>query len=208
MSRFLPRKFVTVLLAVCGLGQVCSGQYEDNRYWNKVYRADQAIFVHRPTALLVNSIEGRRPGKALDIGMGQGRNSVFLAQQGWDVTGFDPSDEGIRQAQERAIKLGLHLRAVVAREEDFDLGIEQWDLIVMTYVRRLRAGDADRFARALRPQGIFVYENNNVGKQNELLQGFLTWRILRFEDLDTSSDWHPERTLRVERLVAEKPAVH
>jgi hypothetical protein len=40
-----------------------------------------------------------------------------------------------------------------------------WDLIVMTYIRRLRAGDAGRFARALRPQGIFVYENNNVGKQ-------------------------------------------
>jgi hypothetical protein len=94
---------------------------------------------------------------------------------------------------------------VVAREEDFDLGIAQWDLIVMTYVRRLRAGDADRFGRALRPQGILVYENNNVGKQNELLQEFLDWRILRFEDLDTSSDWHPERTLRVERLVAERP---
>jgi len=140
--------------------------------------------------------------------MGQGRNSIFLAQQGWEVTGFDPSHEGIRQAQESARRLGLHLRAVVAREEDFDLGIAQWDLIVMTYVRPLRAGDAGLFARALRQQGIFVYENNNVGKQNELLQDFLAWRILRFEDLDTSSDWHPERTLRVERLVAEKPAVH
>jgi 2-polyprenyl-3-methyl-5-hydroxy-6-metoxy-1,4-benzoquinol methylase len=205
---FARRLFVTVLLAVCGRGQVCWAQHEDNSYWNRVYRAHQAIFVHRPTALLVSAIKGHQPGKALDIGMGQGRNSIFLAQQGWEVTGFDPSDEGVRQAQEQARKLGLHLRALVAREEDFDLGIAQWDLIVMTYVRRLRAGDANRFARALRPQGILVYENNNVGKQNELLQEFLDWRILRFEDLDTSSDWHPERTLRVERLVAERPGAN
>ncbi|HXX24595.1 MAG TPA: class I SAM-dependent methyltransferase [Terriglobia bacterium] len=199
---------LTVVLAVCGTGQVCRGQQDDNSYWNKVYRTDQAVFVHRPTDLLVSAVKGRPAGKALDIGMGQGRNSIFLAQQGWEVTGFDPSEEGVRQARERAAKLGLHLRALVAREEDFDLRTEQWDLIVMTYVRRLRAGDADRFARALRPQGIFVYENNNVGKQNELLGYFLAWRILHFEDLDTSSDWHPERTQRLERLVAVKPAAH
>jgi 2-polyprenyl-3-methyl-5-hydroxy-6-metoxy-1,4-benzoquinol methylase len=39
-------------------------------------------------------VEARKPGRALDIGMGQGRNSVFLALKGWDVTGFDISDEG------------------------------------------------------------------------------------------------------------------
>jgi SAM-dependent methyltransferase len=194
-----------VVIAVCGTGQVCRGQQDAGGYWDKVYRSDQTIFVHHPTDLLVSAIQGRRPGSALDIGMGQGRNSIFLAQQGWNVTGFDPSEEGVRQARERAAKLGLHLQALVAREEGFDLGVEHWDLIVMTYVRRIRPGDAERFARALRPHGILVYENNNVGKQNELLKYFLSWRILHFEDLDTSSDWHPERTQRVERLVAEKP---
>jgi 2-polyprenyl-3-methyl-5-hydroxy-6-metoxy-1,4-benzoquinol methylase len=199
------RLLLTVVLALCGTGWAYWAGQDDNSYWNKVYSAEQAIFVHRPTDLLVSALKGRPPGKALDIGMGQGRNSIFLAQEGWEVTGFDPSDEGVRQARERAAKLGLHLRALVAREEDFDLGIEQWDLIVMTYVRRLHAGDSERFARALRPQGIFVYENNNVGKKNELLGYFLAWRILHFEDLETSPDWHPERTQRVERLVAEKP---
>jgi SAM-dependent methyltransferase len=208
MFWFTRRLLAPVLLAVCGVGQLCWGQHEDVSYWNNVYRTNQAIFVRRPTAILVGAIKGRPPGRALDIGMGQGRNSIFLAQQGWDVTGFDPSDEGVRQAGERARKLGLHLRTVVAKEEDFDLGIAQWDLIVMTYVRRLRAGDADRFARALRSEGIFVYENNNVGMQNELLRDFLAWRILHFEDLNTTSDWHPERTVRVERLIAERPAAH
>ncbi|MGA2072344.1 MAG: methyltransferase domain-containing protein [Terriglobia bacterium] len=206
MFRFRRTLLVTAALAVLGVGQVFWGQQDDSSYWNKVYSTGQTIFVHHPTELLVNAIKGRRPGAALDIGMGQGRNSIFLAQQGWEVTGFDPSEEGVRQARERAAKLGLHLRALVVGEEDFDLGEAQWDLIVMTYVRRVRPADADRFARALRPNGIFVYENNNVGNQNELLKYFLAWRILRFEGLDTTSDWHPERSLRVERLVAERPA--
>ena len=199
------RRFLAMVLIGCsGRGGVCWGQYRDDSYWNKVYSTGDAIFVHHPTELLVNAIKGRRPGTALDIGMGQGRNSIFLAQQGWDVTGFDPSEEGVRQARERAAKLGLHLRTLVVDEENFDLGTAQWDLIVMTYVRRVRPGDADRFARALRPHGIFVYESNNVGAQNELLKYVLAWRILHFEDVDTSTDWHPERTQRVERLVAEK----
>jgi SAM-dependent methyltransferase len=201
------RKLLVIVLFACGVvGSVCWGQQDDSNFWNKVYSAGQAIFVHHPTELLVNAIKGRRPGTALDIGMGQGRNSIFLAQQGWDVTGFDPSEEGVSQARERAAKLGLHLRALVVGEQDFDLGTAQWDLIVMTYARRVRPADVDRFARALRPNGLFVYENNNVGNQNEMLKYFLAWRILCFEDLDTRSDWHPERTQRVERLVAERPA--
>jgi hypothetical protein len=92
----------------------------------------------------------------------------------------------------------------LAREEDFDLSASRWDLIVMAYVRRLRAGDADHFSRALRPGGLFVYENNNVGAQNESLRLFLDFRILRFEDVDVESDWHPRPKQRVERLIAEK----
>jgi len=187
------------------MGQKRAPEDDNKSFWNKVYSADQPIFLQRPTALLVEAIKDRRPGKALDIGMGQGRNAIFLAQQGWDVTGFDPSDEGVRQAQAQARKLGVRLHASVAREEAFDLGTAQWDLMVMTYVRRLRPEDAARFSLALKPQGILVYENNNVGEQNELLRDFLAFRILRFEDVDTNSDWHPERRQRVERLVAQKP---
>jgi hypothetical protein len=137
--------------------------------------------------------------------MGQGRNAVFLAQQHWDVTGFDPSVEGVRRAQAAAHRLKLRLNASVAREEDFDLGHEKWDLIVITYVRRLNSGDAAHLRDALKPAGILVYENNNVGELNELLRAFLEFRILRFEDVDTQSDWHPKKSQRVERLVCERP---
>ena len=48
--------------------------------WNKLYAAkDAPIFVAYPSALLMRTIDGIPPGKALDVGMGQGRNAVFLA---------------------------------------------------------------------------------------------------------------------------------
>lgn len=50
--------------------------------WNKVYAGVGPIFVRTPNALLAGAIQGRKPGKALDIGMGQGRNAVFLALEG------------------------------------------------------------------------------------------------------------------------------
>jgi SAM-dependent methyltransferase len=198
------RLFLAMSVASRVISQKRPPEDDTQSYWNKVYSADRPIFLQQPTALLVDAVKDRRPGKALDIGMGQGRNAIFLARQGWDVTGFDPSDEGVRQAQAQARKLGIPMHALVAREEAFDLGTAQWDLMVMTYVRRLRAGDAALFSLALKPQGIFVYENNNVGEQNELLRDFLAFRILRFEDVDTNSDWHPERKQRVERLVAQR----
>lgn len=152
-------------------------------YWDGVYSQNRPIFSQQPTELLRYAVKDRPPGKALDIGMGQGRNAIFLAQQHWDITGFDPSVEGVRHARATARRLKLHLNASVAHEEDFDIGREKWDLIVITYVRRLNSGDATRFQQALKPAGILVYENNNIGELNELLRAFLGFRILRFEML-------------------------
>lgn len=171
--------------------------------WNKVYSGRDPIFVQTPNALVAAAIEGRKPGKALDFGMGQGRNAVFLAMQGWDVTGFDPSDEAVRQAEANAAKAGVKIHAVVAGDDRFDLGSGRWDLIVMTYIRSLSAGDAERIARALAPGGLFVYENGS-DRDNQLLKQFLGFRIVRFEDTDGYPDWNPAEKIRMERLVAEK----
>ena len=57
--------------------------------------------------------------------MRQGRNSIFLALAGWDVTGFDPADEGIPITDESARKAGVKIRTVVARDDEFEYGSEQ-----------------------------------------------------------------------------------
>jgi SAM-dependent methyltransferase len=172
--------------------------------WNKVYGGRDPIFIQTPNALLASAIEDRKPGNALDFGMGQGRNAVYLAMQGWNVTGFDPSNEAVRLAQASAAKAGVKIRALVASDDQFDFGNAQWDLIVMTYIRSPTARDAERIQHALAPGGIFVYENGS-DRHNELLKLFLPFRILRFEDVDAFPDWNPGEKIRIERLVAEKP---
>jgi SAM-dependent methyltransferase len=171
--------------------------------WDKVFAGNEPIFLQTPSSLVMTAIEGLKPGKALDIGMGQGRNSVYLAAQGWDVTGFDPSSEGVRIARSNAAKAGVTFRALIARDDEFDYGSNQWDLIVMTYVRDLTKDDADRFAKALRPGGIVVYENG-ADEGNAVLRAFLGYQIIRFEDIQTNAEWNPGRQTRLQRLIARK----
>jgi len=152
---------------------------------------------------VISAIEGRKPGKALDIGMGQGRNSVYLAAQGWEVTGFDPSGEAIRIARSNADKAGVKIRSLVARDDEFEYGSDLWDLIVITYVRDLTKDDAERFWKALKPGGIVVYENG-ADESNSVLRAFLSYQIIRFEDIQTTPEWNPENRIRVQRLIAQK----
>lgn len=171
--------------------------------WDKVYGGSNPIFIQSPSVVVMKAINGRRPGKALDIGMGQGRNSVYLAAQGWDVTGFDPSQEGVRLARSNAGKAGVTIRALVARDDEFDYGADLWDLIVMTYVRDLTKDDAGRFWKALRPGGIVVNENG-ADENNSVLGSFLGFQIIQFEDVRTTPDWNPDNKIRVQRLIAQK----
>jgi SAM-dependent methyltransferase len=110
------------------------GQKLEIERWNRILTAPNPFFNAKPNAFLVEMTRGISPGKALDVGMGQGRNALYLAQQGWTVTGFDPADKAVAAAQEEAKRLGVSLTALVLRDDQFDFGREQWDLIVLSYV--------------------------------------------------------------------------
>ena len=72
---------------------VKGGLEADRDEWNAVYREGKE-FNPAPNKFLVEMVKGRKPGLALDVAMGQGRNALYLASQGWRVTGIDISDEG------------------------------------------------------------------------------------------------------------------
>jgi 2-polyprenyl-3-methyl-5-hydroxy-6-metoxy-1,4-benzoquinol methylase len=186
--------------------------------FNNIYRTDNPVFSTQPNALLVATIEQRKPGRALDIGIGQGRNSVFLSLKGWDVTGFDASDEGIATAQRNATRAGVKINAVRETEAAFDYGADQWDLIVFTYepFPITSAAYVERLGTALKPRGIIVIESlaQEEATPNRtpvsidpgrLLAVFNTqqFRILRFEDMMAKSDWNAGNR-RLVRRVAEK----
>ncbi|WP_400193244.1 class I SAM-dependent methyltransferase [Hymenobacter sp. B81] len=107
--------------------------------WNRSLVHDTAYkFNRRPNALLVATVKGQPPGKALDVGMGQGRNSLFLARQGWQVTGIDVADEAVAAAREQARREKLPLDARVAAMETFDFGTNRYNLVVYVYEGCLR----------------------------------------------------------------------
>ena len=90
--------------------------------------------------------------------MGQGRNAIYLEQQGWDVTDFDPAVFAILDAIENASNLGVKVNTVVAGAEDFDWGEDRWDLILFSCADIDQNGERAR--RSLRSGGVVVVEGS------------------------------------------------
>ena len=172
--------------------------------------ANAPKFDATPNRLLMEAIKTRKPGAALDVGMGQGRNALYLAKQGWQVTGFDVSKVGLEQAKASARSAGLKINAVLAADEEFDIGISQWDLIAILYPIEKRS--VFRVKEALKPGGLIVIEcaHKESGKapfeyeSSELLKIFDGFRILKYEEPIAMHDW-ARKEMRLVRLIAQKP---
>jgi 2-polyprenyl-3-methyl-5-hydroxy-6-metoxy-1,4-benzoquinol methylase len=178
--------------------------------FNKLYGNSTNLFSVKPNAFLARIVNERKPGRALDIAMGQGRNSVFLATQGWDVTGYDIADTGLEAARSAAEKAGVRICAVHASHDDFEFGREQWDLIVMTYTLAdmENASFLRRLKQSLKPDGIVVVEQMNAGgagkgPANALFQSFQDLRVVHYEDVVDTAEWGMQK-MRIGRIVAEK----
>ncbi|HET9622289.1 MAG TPA: methyltransferase domain-containing protein [Kofleriaceae bacterium] len=177
--------------------------------WDSTYR--QAVgFNPAPNRLLVETVRGVAPGQALDVMMGQGRNALYLASQGWRTTGFDISDEGLRRAREAAAAQHLELAAVQADADAFDFGVARWDLVTMLY-----AGSStkmiERIKPSLKPGGRFVLEffARKPGESSGFAPGQLAqlfgpgFEIVHDEIVEDTPDWALSRATLV-RFVARK----
>ena len=90
-----------------------SHKYGENQIeWNKILKQDW--FEHIPNEILAETIKDLQPGRALDVAMGEGRNAIFLAEKGWEVTGFDIANEALDSIQKRANQLNLEIETVHA----------------------------------------------------------------------------------------------
>jgi SAM-dependent methyltransferase len=91
--------------------------------------------------------------------MGQGRNTIYLAKVGWDVTGIDIANEAVDFANARAKKEKINITTELIPIEQFQFGVNKWDLIVHVYEGCL--DDEKRIQKiimSLKPRGIFVFE--------------------------------------------------
>lgn len=208
------RRTAIIVLAAC-LTAVIDGhaQTTPRGAWNDLYtnRAGRD-FPHN--AFLAEAIKGRTPGRALDIGMGEGRNALFLATQGWEVTGFDISDVGVKLAREAAQKRGMKLDAIVEDVDRFDYGREQWDLVVGMYMHGMITRNARKVIESLKLGGLVVVEGfhrdvNRRGllgdelgyRSNELLRAFDGLRVIHYEDTVGPADWRSGQPAPIVRFI-------
>lgn len=131
----------------------------DRIKWNQRFESEETYLGERPSPFLSREIERilmLAPGKrALDIACGEGRNSIFLAQQGFQVTGVDISDVGLGKAATRAEQEGVQ---VDFQEVDLDgyRFTEQFDLIInFNFLLRDLIPEA---VHALSPGGLLIID--------------------------------------------------
>lgn len=134
------------------------------------------------------------PGKALDIASGKGRNALFLASRGFQVTAFDISAVGLEQGRRQAEELSLSIAWQEADLENIELAPAQYDLIVN--VNYLQRSLIPQIISALRPGGHVIFETYSIDQQevghpknpdyllghNELLNHFRDFRILFYRE--------------------------
>ena len=184
--------------------------------YDRIYTYDRPEFSLAPNEFLVRIAGDLPPGRALDVAMGQGRNAIHLARAGWNVTGFDLSTKGLASARRAVSAEGLSVHTMVASCDDFDYGLANWDLVVMTYVTFEVA--SPRFAagivEALRPGGVVVVEsgaaephgprlNRVLIDPDEMRTAYGALTEVAFEQSVSTSDWGL-RSLPLVRLAARR----
>jgi len=217
-------RILLALLPLAGLFTLEAQTRKNNASnWDKIYLgADEKVPVN-PSSLVLETTASLKPGTALDVGMGNGRNAIYLARKGWKVTGIDLSAAAVKQAQQEAAKLKVDFDARAADVEKMDLGRERYDLIVCMYVHMVAVRNARKFIDALKPGGILIVEGHHAESQalglrpvsggpagyldNQLLRTYEKLRILRYEDRTMPAEWSngPEGKAPIIRLVARKP---
>lgn len=124
--------------------------------WDARYRAEPDLWTKEPNAPLAQFAGELEPGRALDVGAGDGRNAIWLATQGWDVTAIDLSAVALQRAAERAAARGTQLECIVGDWHEHDLGESAFELVVVSFMHpepNDREVLFERVARALVPGG-------------------------------------------------------
>ncbi|MDJ0923681.1 MAG: class I SAM-dependent methyltransferase [Acidimicrobiia bacterium] len=179
----------------------------EREHWDLRYATEGARSTD-PAAFLVE-VADQLPSasRILDVGGGSGRNSVWLAKRGHDVTIVDISEPGLAIAAEAAREAGVEVTLVQADLDTAPLPGGPWDVIVDFHFIKRHLFDA--FLEALRPGGLLVFcratvknlERNERPPQPFLLERGEGWDLLSdFELLIAREGWSAEDRHEFEAL--------
>jgi len=180
----------------------------DIRGWEERYRSSEDLD-SEPTPLLVETASRLKPGAALDLACGAGRNALWLAQHGWRVTAVDGAPAAIEILRRRASE---RVDAQVADLEKNQYRIEPsaWDLIAISYY--LQRSLMEPAKEGVKPGGVLVAIVHTTepgeeptykrAKPGELKSYFADWEILHYYE-GASRD--PAHKRPVAEVVARRP---
>jgi len=211
MKTFQHTKYITVLTTLFFICTVSSAlaKPKDKDRWNSKYETEVYLFGEKPIPFLVDNVHLLPKGKVLDIAMGEGRNGVYLATQGFEVLGLDISEKGLAKAHNLAKKNNVTIETKVVDLESFTLEPNSYDVILCTYY--MQKDLFKQFQSALKPGGMIVVETYNVDYLkyvrfsrkwaldiNELLNIFKGLRVIRYQDYDDGKEAYSS-------IIAQKP---
>lgn len=103
--------------------------------WDARYRERPLVWSAGPNQFVVEQVAGLEPGRALDVACGEGRNALWLAEQGWTVTGVDFSAVAIDKARASAGQRGLVVDFLVGDVTDPSTFTGAFDLVLVAYLQ-------------------------------------------------------------------------
>jgi len=128
--------------------------------WDARYsERDGAMWSGRPNGRLVSEVADLNPGRALDVGCGEGADAIWLARNGWTVTGIDISTVAVRRAREAAELAGAMVEWLSGDALQTPLPSRSFDLVSLQYPALPKAaGEAAvrTLLDAVRPDGLFL----------------------------------------------------
>jgi SAM-dependent methyltransferase len=191
----------------------------DAQAWDERYAAADLVWSATPNQFVAEELDGLRPGRALDLASGEGRNALWLAERGWQVTALDFSrvalDKGRALASRHARSADLQVDWMLGDALTFDIGSAPYDLALLAYLQ-LSADERQTAVRrafcALRPGGTFLLVAHDSTNLTEGTGGPTDASVLYtaeevLADLD-GERFEVERAERVPRLVPMQDATH
>tara|TARA_B100001971_G_C18268024_1_gene596400 strand:+ start:82956 stop:83633 length:678 start_codon:yes stop_codon:yes gene_type:complete len=171
--------------------------FDSKSEWDQAYSRNSFIFGKTPAKFLAENFDYIPEGSTvLDMGMGEGRNAVFLAQKGHKVTGVDISSVAIKKSYLLAKEYGVKIKGVVASLSKYQIPPESFDAIICFYF--INRDIVEKMKSWLKPGGLIIYEaytelqktvkshrkyeESQYLKQQELLKLFGDMRVLKYEE--------------------------
>lgn len=196
--------------------------------WNQRFAEEGYLFGETPNRFLAAHAAALPPGRALSVADGEGRNGVWLAEQGWEVVSLDFSDVAQRKAADLAARRGVALELVQADVHAWDYPPAAFDLVADIFSQFSAPTDRERkwagMASALRPGGHLILQGytpdqlrHGTGGPRDpahlytealLRHAFPGWEILHLQATETVLDEGPGHSgpSAVIGLVARRPA--